>query len=50
MALPKVLEDGVLGWPNGVEVAMGSFEAGVEALGVEEDSNWVDSLLKMRPG
>jgi hypothetical protein len=23
LALPKVLEDGVLGWPNGVEVAMG---------------------------
>ena len=45
---------GVAGVPTdllkGVEVAMGSFDAGVEALGVDDDECLVASLLKMRPG
>ena len=45
---------GVAGVPNdllkGVEVAIGSFDAGVEALGVDDDASCVASLLKTRPG
>ena len=35
---------------KGVDVATGSLDAGVDALGVEDGACCVASLLKMRPG